>query len=51
MEQYAQAIEISQWLDNIWKQDAELRAIVDKKDWKRFVDSVEEWMNELESGL
>ena len=51
VEQYAQAVEISQWLENIWKNDTELRAKVDKKDWKRVVDAVDDWMSELESGL
>lgn len=50
-EQLAQAILLSDWLENLWKEDAEFRANIDKKDWKRFMGAIDDWMSEIESGL
>ncbi len=48
-EQAAQVIEIVAWMENLWANDAEARKQIDKKDWKRFTDSIYDWLSDIET--
>ena len=50
-EQYAHAKEVVEWLEELWKNDAEARKMIDKKDWKRFMSDVYAWVANIENEL
>lgn len=50
-EEYAQAQEIVTWLENLWENDAEAREVIDKKEWKEFMDHIYTWVANIEQEL
>lgn len=48
-EQYDQAKEVTEWLENLWANGEEIKKVIDKKDWKNFMDAVYDWLSDIEA--
>jgi len=47
-EEYAQAKEITEWLEDLWATDEDIKKVIGKKDWKEFMKAVYDWLGDIE---
>ncbi len=50
-EQYAHAKEVTEWLEDLWANDEEVKKVIDKKDWKKFMEQIYAWVANIEKAL
>ncbi len=48
-EQYAHAKDVTEELEDLWANDEEIKKVIDKKDWKKFMDRVYDWLSVIEA--
>jgi len=47
-QEYAQAKEVTERLENLWANDEDIKKVIDKKDWKKFMKAIYDWLGDIE---